>query len=688
MGYEISIDIGGTFTDCVAADEAGEVRIYKSRSTPEGFEAGFLDVLRLAAEDRGLDLAGLLERTERIVHGTTVSTNALVEGKVDRVGFITNDGFPDILTLREGPRKRAFEWRLDFPAPFVPPSRTATVRGRMDALGVELAPLAEEDVIAAISRFRRAGVEAVGVCLLWSIVNGAHEARIAEILAREWPELPVTLSHRLNPIPREYRRAISTVIDASLRRIVGEYVGVLTETLAANGYRRELLVANSVGGMMPPDEMIRRPIYSVMSGPTLAPIAAQHLTDEADVIVVDMGGTTFDVSAIRAGRLIVTPEAMIGRDMLGIPKVDVRSIGAGGGSIARVDAGGLLRVGPESVGAVPGPACYGAGGEAATVTDANVVLGILDPDYFLGGRIKLDAAAAARAVGQVAEALGVGVIEAAHAIHTTSNHNMITAIEDITVGEGINPRESYLVSGGGATACHIGEMAEIIGIDRFMVPRFAAGLSAYGGLVSDLRWAETATLATDSRRFGLDAVNALLAELRARGEAFLERAGVPPADRHYEYAYQGRYEFQSWDIEVAFTPSGDVLAAGDIEELIAAFHRTHERIYTIFDADDVVEMTGWRVRAVGRNHLGARLLEFDAAPAGDAPRAKSRREVYLHARGGMSEVDVHDAETIAPGAEIAGPAIMEAATFTTLLLPGHVARVDGRGNYLVTIATG
>ncbi len=685
MGFEISIDIGGTFTDCVVADEAGEVRIFKARSTPEAFEKGFLDVLGLAAGEYGTDLPGLLALTGRIVHGTTVSTNALIEGKVARVGFITNEGFPDILTLREGPRKRAFEWRLDFPPPFVPRNLTATVAGRIDALGAELEPLDEDAVVRAMERFRRLEVEAVGVCLLWSIVNGAHERRIAEIIAAEWPGLPVTLSHLLNPIPREYRRAVSTVIDASLRTIVGAYMAALTGVLAENGYRRELLVANSVGGMMPPEEIVAKPIYSVMSGPTLAPIAAGHLTEELDVIVVDMGGTTFDVSAIRGGNLIVTAEAMIGHDMLGIPKVDVRSIGAGGGSIARVDVGGLLRVGPSSAGAVPGPACYGAGGEAATVTDANVVLGIIDPDYFLGGRIRLDASAAEAAVGAVAAALGLGPVDAAYAIHTTSNHNMITAIEDITVREGINPRESYLVSGGGATACHIGEMAEIIGIDRFMIPRFAAGLSAFGGLISELRWAETATLPTDGRHFDLDGVNAALADLKRRGEAFLERAGVAPQDRRFEYAYQGRYEFQSWDIEVPFTPAGELLAAADVAELVEAFHRTHERVYTIFDRNDVVEMTSWRVRAVGRNHLAGRLAGGEGTAAAPSPSPKSRRPVYLHARGGMVELEVYEADAIAPGARIAGPALIESATFTTFLLPGHVARVDAGGNYLVTI---
>jgi N-methylhydantoinase A len=385
MGYEVSIDIGGTFTDCVVAEPGGGIRSFKAPSTPGAFECGFMDTLRLAADHYRRDLAGFLGEVDRIVHGTTVSINALIEGKVARVGLIANAGFPDILTYREAPRKRSFAWRLDYPEPFVPRNRTATVRGRILADGSELEPLVEDDVRAAIEQFHRDGVEAIAVCLLWSIVNGSHERRVRELIRELWRDVPVTLSHELNPIPREYRRAISAAIDASLYPIVSNYVATLDRAMREAGYRNELLIANCVGGMMPPDEITRRPIYSVNSGPTLAPIAAKFLTDESDVIVVDMGGTTFDVSAIRSRQLVITAESMIGDDMLGIPKVDVRSIGAGGGSIAWVDVGGLLRVGPESAGARPGPACYGAGGTAPTVTDANVVLGIIDPDFFLGG---------------------------------------------------------------------------------------------------------------------------------------------------------------------------------------------------------------------------------------------------------------------------------------------------------------
>jgi N-methylhydantoinase A len=685
MSYSLCIDIGGTFTDCVVANEAGELRIFKSPSTPEAFERGFMDVLDGAAEFYGLDLKGFLGQVESIVHGSTVSTNAMVEGKTRPVGFITNEGFPDILTLREAPRKRSFEWRLNYPEPYVPRSRTRTVRGRIAADGSELTPLEEADVRAAIDHFRKIEIEAVGVCLLWSITNGAHERRIGEIIRAEWPGTPVTLSHELNPIPREYRRAISAVIDASLSPIVSSYVEVLQRALKENGYERELLMGNCVGGMMPPEEIVGKPIYSVMSGPTLAPIAAQHLTDEPDVIVGDMGGTTFDVSAIRDGQLVITPEAMIGKDMLGIPKVDVRSIGAGGGSIAWVDVGGLLRVGPQSAGARPGPACYSHGGTDPTVTDANVVLGIIDPDYFLGGRIKLDRASAESAVARIAERLSINLIDAAYAIHTTSNHNMITAIEDITIREGINPRDSYLVCGGGATACHIGEMASVLGMDRLMIPKFAAGLSAFGGLISDIRWEESATLHTDDKRFDLEGVNAILESLHQRGTAFLDRAGVAPQDRRFEYVYLGRYEYQSWEIDVPYELANGFIAAADIESLVKAFHEMHYRIYTIKDEDDTVEFTTWKVRAIGVNtNREQRRGQSIEAQDGTAA-AKARRPVYIHSLGGMTDVAVYDGDSLGAGATIEGPAVIEEETFTSLLLDGQTAVVDAQGNYLVTL---
>ena len=685
MPYHVCIDIGGTFTDCLVSDDKNEIAIFKAPTTPAEFEKGFIDVLGVAAEGLGLAPRDFLAQIDIIVHGSTVSTNALVERNTARAGLIINYGHIDILTLREGPRKGAFEWRLDYPEPYVPRKLTRTVRGRIDVRGREIAPLCIDDVHEATGHFRRQAVESIAVGLLWSVANPRHELQVREILGRALPNVPVTLSHEINPIPREYRRIIAAAIDASISPTIRRYVQCLQDALAAAGFKGELLLANCLGGMMPPAEMVRRPIYSVMSGPTLAPMAALALTEEADVIVGDMGGTSFDVSALRDHQVIIAQDSKINDDLLGIPKVDVRSIGAGGGSIAFVDAGGLLHVGPKSAGARPGPACYALGGTDATVTDANVVLGILDPDFFLGGRIKLDRSLAERAVDRIAQRLGVGREEAAHAITTTSNHNMVAAIEEITVREGINPRDSFFVCGGGGTPCHIAEMADILGLKRYLIPRFVAGLSAFGGLISDLRWEENGTFYTSSRHFDAQGVNNLLRRLHDSGNAFMRAAGVPEKMRRFEYALFGRYEYQSWEIEVRFDPPAAGLADGDLAQLVEAFHQMHERIYSIRSDNDIVEFTTWKVRAIGSRAGSDLWRSHRLGRQKGNPRPKGGRAVYMRENGGMQQLPVYDVHTLNHGAQIAGPCLVDANTFTAFLVRSHVGTMDQHGNLLVEV---
>lgn len=683
MMYRIGIDIGGTFTDCVVHGEGLVPLIVKSPSTPGDFSQGFLNVLGLAADRLGVSRAELLRDTSMIVHGTTVSTNALVTRNTASTGLIATKGHPDVLTLREAPRKRPWNWKLDYPEPFVPRNRTFEVGGRIDSLGNEVEPLSEDDVRSAAAMLRRAKVEAVAVSLLWSFVNPSHEVRVGEILADELPGVPVSLGHRVNPIPREYRRTIATAIDASLRPVVNAYIEKLTRALDEAGFGGQLLIANCSGGMMPPEEITASPIQSVMSGPTLAPVAARHMVPGRDVIVADMGGTTFDVAAIRGGHILVTPEAMIyEHDMLGLPKVDVRSVGAGGGSIAWVDGGRLLHVGPQSAGARPGPACYGQGGTEATVTDANIVLGILDPDFFLGGTIKLDRARAEDAVRRVATKLGIGLMEAAYAIHATANHNMIGAIEDLTVNEGLNPRDSLIVTGGGATACHIAGMADVLGLPGYMVPRLSAGLSAHGGLVSDIRWSVSASAYTDSQGFDVDKVNRTLEVLAAACLGFLDRAGVPDETRVLELSFMGRYQYQAWEIEVPFAYRPGHLTADDLAGLLSAFHAMHRRIYGISDEGNLVEFVTWKMSAVGRTNAPASASRPDG-DAGSAPAPKSQRTVYLGPAAGLATIPVYAGADCAGGRPVAGPAIVEEETTTLLLLRGTTARTDADGNYWV-----
>ncbi len=680
MSYELCIDIGGTFTDCLVEAPDGSRHIFKVPTTPGVFQKGFMAVIAKAADGFGMTLADFLQQVERIVHGSTVSTNALVEHKVARTGYLCNAGHIDVLTIREALPKPVFDWRLDYPDPFVPRGRTFGIAGRIDASGAAITPLDENAVRAAVEAMRNGGVEAIGVAYLWSISNPAHELRTREIIAEMWPEVPVTLSHELNPIGREYRRTIATVIDASLQPIVSRYVRALTGALDEAGYGKDLLMANCMGGMMPPDDLISRPIYSVMSGPTLAPVAAEQLLPGRNLIVADMGGTTFDVSALRDGKPVVSPEAWIGRDMLGIAKIDVRSVGAGGGSIASIDAGGMLRVGPQSAAAVPGPACYGRGGTQPTITDANLVLGYLDPDEFLGGTMPLDRDASIRVLAPLAEKLGLSLEQAAHAIFTTSNNTMVGLITDMTVKEGIDPRDSSIVVGGGATALHIAEIAREMGIADILIPRFAAGLSAFGGLISDIRREEVASQMHASDAFDIARVNDVLDRLLAAGKTFLDNAGVPEERQRFDFVFLGRYRYQSWEIEVPFSPKGDRLTANDIPALIAAFHEMHERIYSVRMDGDVVEFTTWKVRATGERPNRITPAGLAAETSRIAKTDRSRR-VYMHDLNGMVDCPVHFGRDLKPGDGLTGPAIIEEPTTTILVPTGASVTLDSENNY-------
>ncbi|MCA0042506.1 hydantoinase/oxoprolinase family protein [Celeribacter litoreus] len=684
MTYKICIDIGGTFTDCLVEDSQGARHIFKAPTTPGVFQNGFMNAIGKAAEGFGFEIGAFLDQVDRIVHGSTVSTNALVEGKVAKTGYLCNAGHLDVLTIREALPKPVFEWRLDYPDPYVPRSRTFGVAGRMTATGDEIEPLDEAAVADAVTAMKAADVEAIAVSYLWSIANPAHELRTREIIREIWPEVPVTLGHELNPIGREYRRTIAAVTDASLQPIVSRYVSALTGALKDAGWDGELLLANCVGGMMPPEDLIRQPIYSVMSGPTLAPVAAQQLMPGQSVIVADMGGTTFDVSALRDGALVVSPEARIGHDMLGISKIDVRSVGAGGGSIARLDAGGMLRVGPESASAVPGPACYMRGGTKPTITDANLVMGLLDPDQFLGGTMPLDKEAAIAVLTPLAEEMGVSLEEAAHAIYTTSNNAMVGLINDMTVKEGIDPRDSSIVVGGGATALHIAEIARELGIREVLIPRFAAGLSAFGGLISDIRREETATLMQSSEAFDADRVTEALMSLQAQGKAFLDAAGVAEKQHRFEFIFLGRYRYQSWEIEVPFTLTDAGLTEADLERLVKAFHDMHERIYSVRMDEDVVEFTTWKVRVTGE-------CAEKIAPAGKVPSetkeatVRQKRPLYLYSAGAKVECPVHMGGDLIAGDMIEGPALIEEPTTTIYVPEGVSITLDTESNYLMRV---
>ena len=455
----LAADTGGTFTDLVVNSAGGAARLYKRPTTPADPVIGLFDTLGAAAADMDSTVTDLLQRSDLFVFGTTLATNAIVTSSTARTALLVTEGHPDILLLREGGGRRTlFDYSQEYPEPYIPRALTFEIRERLSAAGKALTALDEQRVLDVIARLRESEVEAVAVCLLWSMINDEHEVRIGELLERELPGVLYTLSSRLNPSVREYRRASSTAIDASLKPLMSRFFRHLEEELRSNGFEGRLLIMTSSGGVLDAGHVAETPIHSIGSGPAGAPVAGRHFAaldgGGMTAIVTDAGGTTFDVSLLRDGEIPTTRETMVGDQkagyITGFPSVDVRSVGAGGGSIAWVDSGGMLHVGPMSAGADPGPASYKRGGDRPTVTDACLALGYLDPQYFLGGEIEVAVEPAVDVIRrQVAEPLGLDLNEAASAILTLATERMVTAIEEITLNKGIDPRQGLLIGGGG-----------------------------------------------------------------------------------------------------------------------------------------------------------------------------------------------------------------------------------------------
>jgi len=681
----ISVDVGGTFTDLILADETGVRNVVKVPTTPHDPTIGVLDAVRLAADGRGASVGQLLRACEFFIHGTTVSTNALLQKKTAKTGLLCTKGHRHILYYRDAGKLEPYNLRVKYPEPLIPLYLTLPVKERMNSEGGVETPLDEQDVREAVRQLKTWNVEAIAVALLWSVVNPAHEQRIAEMIEEEWPGIHTSISSEVQPLVREYHRTCATVIDASVKPIIRRYVESLQKTLAENGLENEFLMVVSSGGVMSAPDSVKRPIYTVNSGPSMGPVSGKVCAETIgarNVIVIDMGGTSFEVSTVINGVIPVSREQEIGADPLGIIATDVNTLGAGGGSIAWVDPGGMLCVGPRSAGADPGPACYAMGGTDATVTDADVILGYLNPDNFLGGRKKLDRDLSHKAIDQnIARPLSLSIEEAAAAIVTVVEEKMFSGIEEITVRRGIDPREFLLVSGGGAGAAHAAALAEELGIECVLVPKHATALCAFGMLASDIRFDNAITYYTDSKTFDFEAVNGNLTRLEALGRESLFAGGIPPEKMRFEYFVEARYPFQVWGLE--FPLPGGRITEETLPEIVEDFERLHEERYGAREPGQYVEFTHWRVTASG---LMPKLTAAGQKPFGeeDASKAlKGERKAYFKETGAFEDARTYDGGVLTPGNEIAGPAIVEEAG-TTLVIPlKWKASVTSRGDYLL-----
>jgi N-methylhydantoinase A len=677
----IGIDVGGTFTDLVAVDEEGSVTLAKAASTPADQSLGVMEGLERLAQALGMERSAMLGRTGGIVHGTTVTTNALLERKGARVGLLTTEGHRDVLEMREGLKDDRYDLRQPPPEPLVPRELRLAVRERMRADGRVETVLEPGALDEAIHALRLAKVDSVAVCYLHAWRDGRHERLTGEALRAAMPEAHVSLSCEVLPQIKEYERVCTTVVNAYVGPALAGYLGRLETRLREAGFAGPILIMQSHGGVATVADSVRLAAGAVLSGPAGGVAAGCHATgaiDQRDLVLFDMGGTSTDVSLVADGRAQVASDRRLAGQRVGLQALDIISVGAGGGSIARVDAGGVLHVGPESAGADPGPACHGKSGDEATVTDANLVLGFLDPDNFLGGRARLDRAAAEAAVDRVAEALGVSRLDAAEGIHRIVNTRMAEGIRLVSVRRGVDPRRFALLAFGGAAALHVTEIARQLELRRVVVPRLASVLSAWGMLASDLRYEVARSHIGDASRLDADALRAVYADMEAEGRRRLAEAAFDGEVQVHRSADM-RYGEQIFEVGVDL--DGIDWAAPDLlAQLAAAFHRRHEELYTYALPDQEAVLVNARAAVIGR------LPALPQEPRRDqglpsAPRA--RRRIWL---GGWQEASVFDVDALSPGQIVEGPAIVEAATTTALLRPGDRARSTEHGWLDVTVA--
>lgn len=679
--FRIGIDVGGTFTDLVAIDDGGRCVMAKSPSTPQDQSIGVMDGLSRLAEAVGCDRRSLLQQTERIVHGTTVATNALLERKGSKVGLITTAGHRDVLEMREGlkPEER-YNLRMTPPEPLVPRALRLGVKERMRANGEVLHPLDPASLGAAIAALQAARVDAVAVCFLHAWKNPAHERAAEAAVRAALPECFVTTSSDVYPQIKEYERVSTTIVNAYVGPVVDRYMQRLRVRLADAEYTGPLLIMLSHGGVAPVEEAVRLAAATVLSGPAGGVAGSRYasrLTGAANLVPFDMGGTSTDISLIRASTPGVSVDRGIAGQRIALPSLDIVTLGAGGGSIAKVDAAGVLHVGPESAGAEPGPACYGRGGTLATVTDANLTLGLLDATGMLGGRMPLDRAAAERALTTLGAQLGLDAVSAASGVVRIVNGRMAEGIRLVSVRRGIDPTGFALLSFGGAAGLHAVDVARLLSMRRVIIPRVASVLSAWGMLASDIRYEISRTHIGDEAALEAEGLRGLYADMEDEGRKRLGATFAGPV--RVSRSADMRYGEQIFEINVPLDTI-DWSSPKLVEAIANRFHERHEELYTYSQRGNEVVLVNARAAVIGE------LPALPQEPTLSAERATApirHQRVHL---GRWLEVPVFSFETLACSQEIPGPALVEGVTTTVLVGEGDVARVTEHGWLDIAVA--
>lgn len=685
MKLRVGVDTGGTFTDCVVIDEKGTVHTFKELSTPKDPSLGLYNVVKKAARSFDKSLDAFLGELDFFAHGTTVATNTLLTMTGAKTALFCTKGFRDTIEMRRAHKENIWDLFLTIPPPLIPRYLRLGITERIDYRGEVISELDEEEVRKACAFCRKEGVEAVAVSTLFSFLNPVHEQRIRDIIREELPDVFVSISSEVLPQIREYERSSTTAANAYVGPKLTVYLSTLEEKLKKDGLSRAFYVTASNGGVMTADTAIRHASATLLSGPAAGAVGAMffaELLNRKNLILMDMGGTSFDVTLIGDGRVTLSTEGEIAGYRVAKPMIDINTVGAGGGSVAWFDKGGMLKVGPASAGSDPGPVCYGIGGTEPTVTDANLLLGYLNKDYFLGGEMEVDAEAAGKAVAEkIADPLGMSVTEACAGIFTIINQNMADATKVVSVQRGHDPREYALVSAGGACSIHACKIAEEVGSSTVIVPRAASVFCALGMLESDIRLDSVRSYNGMMPGIDLDDFNAVIEETEAKALSELLQEGVEKERatllRHADLRYAGQHHEVTVEI-----PSGCKIEDRHLGEIADTFHRAHEKLYTYSTPENPLEIINFRITAVGA--VDKAHISEDAPGRSDASVAlKGERDVYFEQEGGFIATKVYDRNKLQPENSFDGPAVIEERITTVIVHPRWKATVDRFRNIIL-----
>lgn len=685
MGLKIGIDVGGTFTDFIVAGGSDEPLIHKILSTPRDPSIAVIAGLRELAQnvDPNLPFERFIGAVDTIVHGTTVTTNATLTHTGARSALLTTEGVRDALEMRRGIRERQYDNRYTNVPPLVPRHLRIGVGGRLDRIGSEIEPLSLADIREAIAMFKAEGVEAVSICFMNSFANAAHERAAEELVRRELPDAYLTVSSALLPTIRFYERVSTTALNSYVGPKLNRYLDRLVISLKDVGFSGLLLIMQSNGGVMSPQIAREKAALTLLSGPAGGPAAGlfyarAHGVDQC--ITTDMGGTSFEAS-VSFGAAAVVNDGEIARHKIALPMLDIHTIGAGGGSIGWLDEGGMLRMGPQSAGAAPGPACYGQGGALPTVTDANLVLGYLDPAYFAGGKITLDVEAARRAIEtHIAKPMGLSVAAAAAGMYRVACNNMAQGVREVTIKRGYDPREFPLIAAGGAGPMHSCLICSELEIPLQVVPRSSSVLCAFGMLLSELKHDFVRTFVSRFDALDWRRLQALLAELRSEGDRVLEDERIPAPRRRFAVRFDCRYAKQYH--EVSLPVSMAAIDSRNTAVIARDFHAEHSRLYgySLELEKTPIELINVRLQAIGETEDHG-LVDKPWHGAASAHALKGRRRVYVPESARFQDVNVYDGHALAHGNRIEGPALIETVTTIVLVSAQFDCVVDRYGSF-------